>query len=123
MEARETTEWGCRWQVRAATIPGGVRTLMPGMRGWVSDRIGQRTVRSSPSPHGIFVPILRPTHAAASSLPPPQVRHRLLSAPWRSALRPDHLLRVLQCCRLLSRDNALRQRLVEMGGVQVGRRG
>ena len=55
--------------------------------------------------------------------PPPlsvQVRHRLLHSAWRVSLRPDHLLRLLQCCRLLSRDNVLRQRLVEAGGVKVG---
>ncbi len=48
-----------------------------------------------------------------------QVRHRLLHTAWRVSLRPDHLLRLLQCCRLLSRDNVLRQRLVEAGGVKV----
>ena len=45
--------------------------------------------------------------------------HRLLHDSWRSGLKPDHLLRVLQCTRLLSRDNSLRQRFVSMGAVKV----
>lgn len=48
-----------------------------------------------------------------------QVAHRLLHDSWRSGLKPDHLLRVLQCTRLLSRDNSLRQRFVSMGAVKV----
>jgi hypothetical protein len=50
---------------------------------------------------------------------PPQVRHRLLNVGWRGSLRPDHLLRVLQCVRLLTRDASLRHKLAAMGGVQV----
>jgi len=38
---------------------------------------------------------------------------------WRSGLKQDHLLRVLQCTRLLSRDKALRQRFVSLGAVEV----
>lgn len=44
----------------------------------------------------------------------------MLNEAWRSSLKPDHLLRVLQCVRLLSRDNVLRQRFVGAGAVKVG---
>lgn len=36
-----------------------------------------------------------------------------------AALSPERLLRVLQCVRLLSRDDSLRRRMVETGAVQV----
>ncbi|GAX79138.1 hypothetical protein CEUSTIGMA_g6578.t1 [Chlamydomonas eustigma] len=44
--------------------------------------------------------------------------HRLLHESWRPVLRPDHLLRVLQCTRLFSRDATLRQKFVAMGAVK-----
>ncbi|KAG1662637.1 hypothetical protein FOA52_009622 [Chlamydomonas sp. UWO 241] len=47
------------------------------------------------------------------------VQHRLLNDAWRGSLRPDHLLRVLQCIRLLSRDNRLRACFVSLGAVKV----
>ncbi|GIM13803.1 hypothetical protein Vretimale_16861, partial [Volvox reticuliferus] len=47
------------------------------------------------------------------------VRFRLVQTSWRCSLRPDHLLRVLQCTRLLSRDAVLRQRLLEAGAIKV----
>uniref|UniRef100_A0A7R9V241 non-specific serine/threonine protein kinase n=1 Tax=Chlamydomonas euryale TaxID=1486919 RepID=A0A7R9V241_9CHLO len=47
------------------------------------------------------------------------VHHRLLNEAWRCSLRSDHLLRVLQCIRLLSRDNKLRARFVSLGAVRV----
>lgn len=54
---------------------------------------------------------------------PPQVSCRLQRAEWRRALRPEHLMQVLQCVRLLTRDEALRRRLVEGGVLKVGARG
>ncbi|GLC33389.1 Serine/threonine-protein kinase Nek10 [Pleodorina starrii] len=47
------------------------------------------------------------------------VRFRLVQSPWRCTLRPEHLLRVLQCTRLLSRDAVLRQRLLETGAIKI----
>eukprot|EP00195_Chlamydomonas_chlamydogama_P014873 CAMPEP_0202909088 /NCGR_PEP_ID=MMETSP1392-20130828/48237_1 /ASSEMBLY_ACC=CAM_ASM_000868 /TAXON_ID=225041 /ORGANISM="Chlamydomonas chlamydogama, Strain SAG 11-48b" /LENGTH=1008 /DNA_ID=CAMNT_0049598709 /DNA_START=59 /DNA_END=3081 /DNA_ORIENTATION=- len=44
---------------------------------------------------------------------------RLAKESWRKVLKSDHLMRVLQCTRLLSRDTALRRRFVERGAVQV----
>ena len=52
-------------------------------------------------------------------LPPVQLTCRLMHEKWRPGLKPDHLLRVLQCTRLLSRDKTLRQRFVTMGAVNV----
>ena len=48
-----------------------------------------------------------------------QLTSRLMHGKWRSGLKQDHLLRVLQCTRLLSRDKALRQRFVSLGAVEV----
>ena len=48
-----------------------------------------------------------------------QLSCRLMHEKWRPGLKQDHLLRVLQCTRLLSRDKALRQRFVSQGAVQV----
>ena len=49
-----------------------------------------------------------------------QVQNRLLDPVWQPALKPDRMLRVLQCTRLLSRDSTLRQQFVQYGAVQVG---
>ncbi|PNH04362.1 Serine/threonine-protein kinase Nek10 [Tetrabaena socialis] len=69
-----------------------------------------------------FVSSNSPSSRAFGELFDVLVKHRLVAASWRGALRPDHLLRLLQCCRLLSRDGVLRQRLVESGGVKGPRR-
>ncbi len=63
--------------------------------------------------HSLRVPTLLPYLS--------QVQSRLCNEAWRRALRPDHMLRVLQCIRLLSRDMALRQRFVDVGAVKVCR--
>ncbi|KAF5840663.1 hypothetical protein DUNSADRAFT_15906 [Dunaliella salina] len=39
------------------------------------------------------------------------VAYRLKHAQWRAAMRPEHLMQVLQCVRLMSRDETLRRKL------------
>eukprot|EP00983_Pelagomonas_calceolata_P110351 1159660-Pelagomonas_calceolata.AAC.7 len=48
-----------------------------------------------------------------------RVARRLKHAQWRAAMRPEHLMQVLQCVRLLSRDETLRRKL-DADALKVG---
>lgn len=50
---------------------------------------------------------------------PLQVANRIQKAERRAALREDHLLRVLQVLRLLTRDTVLRRTFVQTGAIKV----